>query len=140
MKGGTAHQVITLVTLKTLYNRHRTFNFGTDKFIKVSNLHFFLANYEDKGIRDKDCDVFLKKFHQNISPSSEADISVLSLENNDTETFVKEGYSLYSWDASTQCFPSEDRSPISPISSSTGELSVNGFKYLPQLLYLRQNS
>lgn len=75
---------------------------------------------------------FWKKFHQNISPSSEADISVLSLENNDTETFVKEEYSLYSWDASTQCFPSEDRSPISPISSSTGsstgELSVNGLQ------------
>lgn len=87
-----------------------------------------MANYEDKGIRDKDCDVFLKKFHQNISPSSEADISVLSLENNDTETFVKEGYSSYSWDASTQCFPSEDISPISPISSSTGELSVNGLQ------------
>lgn len=49
MKGGTAHQVITLVTLKTLYNRHRTFNFGTDKFIKVSNLHFFWPIMKTKG-------------------------------------------------------------------------------------------
>lgn len=75
---------------------------------------------------DKNCDVFLQKFYRNISPSSETDISVLSLDSNEIETFVQKGYS-YSWDSeeSTKCFPSEDTSPIS---SSMGELNVNGIQ------------
>ncbi|CAC5407818.1 unnamed protein product [Mytilus coruscus] len=74
---------------------------------------------------DKNGEVFLQKFHRNISPSSEADISVLSLESNDIETFVQEGY-LYSWDSeeSTKCFPSEDTS----IFSSMGKLNVNSIQ------------
>ncbi|CAC5390386.1 unnamed protein product [Mytilus coruscus] len=96
---------------------------GKEKKLHAPNL---LVNYEDKVIMDKIVMFFLQKFHRNISPSSEADISMLSLDSNDIETFVQKEYS-YSWDSeeSTKYFPSEDTSPIS---SSMAELNVNGIQ------------